>query len=81
MLLLTKSFKQKQLSKKLLYRFVKLFRIKNKINKQVYHLILLRIYCIYNIFYISLLKSYLHCADDLKIEIIMQVSKLIDIEH
>ena len=54
------------------------FRMKNKINEQAYCLTLLNIYCIYNIFYISLLKSYLHRADDLKAEAMMQVSKLID---
>ena len=36
------------------------------------------IYRIYNTFHVSLLKSYLHRADDLKIEVMIQVSKLID---
>ena len=52
--------------------------MKNKINKQIYRLTLLNIYRIHNTFYISFLKSYLHRADDLKVEIIMQVSKFID---
>ena len=52
--------------------------MKNKINEQTYHLTLLNIYRIFNTFYVSLLKLYLHRADDLKIKIIMQVSKFID---
>ena len=68
-LLSIKNLKQKQLSKKLLQRFMKSFQIKNKIKEQVYRLTLLNIYCIYNTFYVLLLKSYLHRADDLKAEL------------
>ena len=78
MLLLIKNLKQKQLSKKLLHKFVKSFQMKDKIDEQAYRLTLLNIYRIYNTFYVSFLKSYLHRADDLKAEVIMQISKLID---
>ena len=52
--------------------------MKDKIDEQAYRLMLLNIYRIYNIFHVLLLKSYLHRADDLKAEVIMQISKLID---
>ena len=78
MLLLIRNFKQNRLNKKLLHKFMKLFRMKDKIDKQAYRLILLNIYRIYNIFHVSLLKSYLHCANNVKTKIIMQVSKLIN---
>ena len=52
--------------------------MKNKINEQTYRLMLSNIYRIHNTFHVLLLKSYLHRADDLKAEAIMQVSKLID---
>ena len=57
---------------------MKSFQMKNKINEQAYRLTLLNIYHIYNSFHVLLLKSYLHRADDLKAEVMMQVSKLID---
>ena len=78
MLLSIKNLKQKRLNKKLSHKFVNLFRVKNKINEQTYRLTLLNIYRIHNTFYILLLKSYLHRADDLKTEVLMQVSKLIN---
>jgi len=61
---LTKNLKQKRSSKKILHKYIKLFRIKNKIKTQTYCLILLNIYQIYNTFYILLLKLYLHCVDN-----------------
>ena len=78
MLLSIKNLKQKRLSKKLSYKFINSFRMKDKINGQIYRLMLLNIYCIHNTFHVLLLKLYLHRADDLKAEVIMQVSKLID---
>ena len=60
------------------HKFVKSFRMKNKIDEQAYRLTLFNIYRIYNIFYVSLLKSYLHRADNAKAKAIMQASKLID---
>ena len=77
-LLSTKNLKQKRSSKKLLHKFIESFRMKNKINEQTYCLTLLNIYRIYNTFYISFLKSYLHCVNDAKTKIIMQVLKLIN---
>ena len=76
-LLSIKNLKQKQLNKKLSYKFVKLFSIKNKINEQTYHFTLFNIYYIHNTFHVSFLKSYLHRVDDAKIKIIMQISKFI----
>ena len=77
-LLSIKNLKQKRLSKKLSHKFIKLFKMKDKIEKQTYRLTLSNIYRIHNTFYISLLKSYLHRADGAKTKTMMQVSKLID---
>ena len=77
-LLLIKSFKQKWLNKKLLYKFIDSFRMKNKINKQTYHLTLFNVYCIRNIFLVLLLKSYLHRVDDSKTKVMMRFSKFIN---
>ena len=52
--------------------------MKNKINEQTYCLTLLNTYRIHNIFHILFLKLYLHRINNLKAEIIMQASKLID---
>ena len=64
MLLLIKNFKQKRPSKKLLHKFINSFQIKNKIDEQTYRLTLFNTYRIYNIFHVSLLKSYLYRAND-----------------
>ena len=77
-LLSIKNLKQKQSSKKLSHKFVESFQIKNKIDEQTYRLTLFNIYRIYNTFYVSLLKSYLHRVDDAKTKTIMQASKFID---
>ena len=77
-LLSTKNLKQKRTSKKLLHKFIESFKMKNKIEKQTYRLILSNIYRVYNTFHVSFLKSYLHRADDAKIKAMMQVSKLIN---
>jgi hypothetical protein len=63
-MLSTKNLKQKKFSKKMSHKYIELFRIKNKSKTQVYRLILLNIYRIYNTFYVLLLKLYLHCVDD-----------------
>ena len=60
------------------HKFVESFRMKNKIDEQAYRFTLFNIYRIYNTFHVSLLKSYLHRADDAKTKAMMQVSKLID---
>ena len=57
-MLATKNLTQKRPSKKLVYKFIGLFRIINKIGAQAYRLFLPPIYKIYNIFYISLLEPY-----------------------
>jgi len=64
--LLTKNLKQKISNKKILYKYIELFKIKNKIKTQTYRLILLNIYRIYITFYIYilLLKLYLYCIDN-----------------
>ena len=77
-LLSIRNFKQKRFSKKLSHKFVESFRIKNKIDEQMYRLTLPNIYRIHNTFHVSFLKSYLHRADDAKTKTMMQASKLID---
>ena len=78
MLLSIKNLKQKQFNKKLSYKFIKSFRMKDKINEQAYRLTLLNIYCIYNTFHVLFLKLYLYRAGDSKAKTIMQASKFID---
>ena len=81
-LLSIKNFKQKRLNKKLLHRFINSFRMKNTINEQMCRLTLSNIYCLYNIFHVSFLKSCWHRVDDQKTKVMMQVSKFInDIEQ
>ena len=77
-MLIIKNLKQKRLSKKLFHKFVNFFRIVNKIKTQTYRLLLSIIYRIYNIFYISLLKSYHNrdCGDASKS--FMQIFEFID---
>ena len=57
-MLTIKNLKQKRLNKKLFHKFIKSFRITNKINAQTYRLLLFFFYKIHNIFYISLFKLY-----------------------
>jgi len=64
-MLLIKILKQKRSSKKILHKYVKLFRIKNKIRTQTYCFILLNIYRIYTTFNILLLELYLHCVNNM----------------
>ena len=71
MLLSIKNFKQKQFNKKLLYRFIDSFRMKNKINEQTYRLTLFNIYRIHNIFHVLFLKLYLHRANDQETKVTM----------
>ena len=77
-LLLIKNLKQKRLSKKLSHKFIKSFKMKNKIKKQMYRFTLSNIYRIHNIFHVLFLKSYLHRADNIKTKTMIQASKLID---
>ena len=57
-ILTIKNLKQKRSSKKLFHKFIKIFRIVDKIKAQIYRLLLSIIYRIYNIFHIFLLKPY-----------------------
>jgi hypothetical protein len=75
---LIKNLKQKRFSKKISHKYVELFKIKNKIKTQTYYLILFNIYRIYNIFYVLLLKLYLHRVNNKQTKQILQVSKLIN---
>ena len=77
-MLATKNLKQKRSSKKLTYKFVRFFKITNKIETQTYRLLLFESYRIYNTFHISLLESYhlRECGEILNI--FMQVFELID---
>ena len=77
-MLLIKNFKQKRFSKKLSHKFVKSFRMKNKIDEQTYCFTLFNIYRNHNTFHVSLLKLYLYRADDAKTKTMMQVSKFIN---
>ncbi len=63
-MLLIRNLKQKRFNKKMSHKYVESFRIKNKSKTQVYRLILLNIYRIYNTFYVLLLKLYLHRVDN-----------------
>jgi hypothetical protein len=73
-----KNLKQKRFSKKMSHKYVESFRIKNKSKTQIYRLILLNIYRIHNIFYVSLLKLYLHRVDDEQTKQMLQTSKFIN---
>ncbi len=63
-MLLIKNLKQKRFSKKILHKYIELFKIKHKIKTQTYCLILSNIYRIYNTFYVLLLKLYLYCVNN-----------------
>ena len=52
--------------------------MKNKIDEQMYCLTLFNTYRIHNLFHVLFLKLYLHCVDDAKTKIMMQVLKLIN---
>jgi len=60
------------------HKYIKLFRIKNKIETQAYYFILFNIYRIYNTFYILFLKLYLHRVDNEQTKQILQALKLIN---
>jgi len=75
-----RNLKQKRYNKKMSHKYIKSFRIKNKIETQIYRLILLNIYRIYNTFYILFLKLYLHYIDNKQAKQILQTSKLINNE-
>jgi len=79
-MLLTRNLKQKRSNKKMSHKYVESFKIKNKIETQVYCFILLNIYQIYNIFHVLLLKLYLHCVGNKQAKQMLQASKLIDDE-
>ena len=79
-MLFIKNLKQKKFNKKLLHKFAKSFKIKNKIESQTYKLILFNIYRIYNTFRVSLLKKYYYRDDDAKTKSMLMISKLIDDE-
>ena len=60
------------------FKFAKLFKIENKIEKQTYRLMLSSTYEIYNVFYVFLLKLYYYKADDKDMHEFMQVLNLIN---
>ena len=59
-MLATKNLKQKRLSKKLSYKFIKPFRIEDKVEAQAYRLRLSASYRIHYTFHMSLLEPYHH---------------------
>ena len=77
-ILTIKNLKQKRSNKKLFHKFINLFWIVNKIKTQVYRLLLLIIYRIYNIFYIFLLKSYHNRDCDDASKSFIQIFEFID---
>ena len=58
---------QKVTYKKLAFKYIGLFKMQNAIGTQAYCLQLPFIYCIYNVFYILLLKPYQHRLGKAKI--------------
>ena len=77
-LLLIKNFKQKRFNKKLSYKYTKSFKIKNKINSQIYRLTLFENYRIHNTFYMLQLKKYYYRVDDKITKFMLQTLKLIN---
>ena len=62
------------------HKYVRFFKIKNKIDTQTFLLILFNIYRIYNNFYVSLLKNYYYKKKDKYAKQFMQILKLINDE-
>ena len=60
------------------FKFAKLFKIENKIEKQMYRLTLSSTYQIYNVFHVFLLKSYYYKVNDKNAYEFMQVLNLIN---
>jgi len=79
-MLSTRNLKQKRFSKKMSHKYIKSFKIKNKIKTQIYRFILLNIYRIHNTFYVLFLELYLHRASNKQAKQMLQASKLIDNE-
>ena len=77
-ILFTKNLKQKRFNKKLFHKFVDLFKIKNKINVQIYRLTLFNTYRIHNTFHVFLLKKYRYRVDDATTKFMLQTLKFID---
>ena len=59
-------------------KFIKSFKIENKIGKQMYQLTLSSTYQIHNVFHIFLLKLYYYKVDDKNVHEFMQVLNLIN---
>ena len=76
-MLLIRNLQQKCLSWKLSHKFIRLFRVQNLVEKQIYWLSLSIIYWIYNVFHIFYLKLY-QCQWDNSFTHILQLLKLID---
>ena len=60
------------------FKFMRSFKIENKIKKQTYWLTLLSTYHIYNVFHVFLLKLYYYKIDDKNAHEFMQVLNLIN---
>ena len=63
-MLSVKNLKQKKLNKKLSNKLLRLFRIRELVNKQTYRLSLSTTYRIHYVFHVSLLESYSHRSND-----------------
>ena len=64
----------------MLHKFIDSFRVEDLIEKQVYQLFLLIIYCIHNVFHVFYLKSYMCHNDDTSV-LSLQPSELINNEE
>ena len=63
-MLFAKNLKQKRLNKKLLHKFLNLFRMLKSFDTQIYRLTLFSTYKIHSIFYVFLLKFYRRREND-----------------
>ena len=73
-----KNLKQKRFNKKMSHKFVEFFKMKNKIDAQIYRFTLSINYRIHNIFHVFLLKKYYHRVDDQMTKQMMQTFDLIN---
>ena len=79
-MLLIKNLQLKRSSQKLSHKFIRLFRVKDLVEKQMYRLFLSDTYWIHNVFYVFYLKPYQCCWEDESI-LSLQSSELIDDEE
>ena len=79
-ILLIKNLQLKKSSWKLSHKFIRPFRVKDLVEKQMYRLFLSDTYWIHNVFYVFYLKLYQCCWEDESISS-LQLSELINNEE